>query len=76
MDTNLLNRIISDPEVISGQPHIRGTRLSVYNVLRDLAAGRTVEDFLLSHPGMTAEDIYACLQFAAELVDIYYSKKT
>jgi uncharacterized protein (DUF433 family) len=75
MATDLLDRIVSDPNVIGGQPHIKGTRISVYNILKDLAAGRTIDDFLENHPDLEADDIFACLLFAAELVDIYYANQ-
>jgi uncharacterized protein (DUF433 family) len=41
-------------------------RISVYDVLSYLAAGMTTEQFLDDFPYLTAEDVQACLAFAAE----------
>lgn len=49
-----------------GRPCIRGMRITVYDVLSYLAAGMTSEEILDDFPYLTAEDIQACLAFAAE----------
>ncbi|MBD0277630.1 MAG: DUF433 domain-containing protein [Bacteroidota bacterium] len=50
----------------SGQPCIRGTRITVYDVLSYLAAGDSVEEILHHFPMLTREDILACLAYAAD----------
>jgi uncharacterized protein (DUF433 family) len=50
----------------SGKPCIRGIRITVYDVLRWLAAGMSIEEILEDYPLLTKEDIYACLEYAAE----------
>ena len=50
----------------SGKPCIRGTRMSVTDVLEYLAGGMTEEEILAEFPDLTAEDIRACLAFAAD----------
>lgn len=50
----------------SGQPCIRGMRVTVYDVLSYLAAGDTIEEFLEHFPMLTREDVLACLAFAAD----------
>lgn len=65
----LLERIISDPRVLAGQPVLRGTRLSVAYILRLLASGATAEEILHEYEGLTREDIQACLLFAAETLE-------
>ena len=62
-------RITLDPAVMSGKPCIRGHRVTVANVLRQLANHRTREVILSSYPYLEPEDIDACLAYAAECVD-------
>ena len=49
-----------------GRPCIRGMRMTVFDVLSYLAAGMTAAEILDDFPYLTAEDIQACLAFAAE----------
>ena len=63
---DLLQRISIDPAVRFGKPCVRGTRLTVGDVLGVLAAGRTEAELLLDFPQLTHEDVLACLAFAAE----------
>ena len=50
----------------SGQPCVRGMRITVYDVLSYLAAGDTMEELLTHFPMLTREDILACLAYAAD----------
>lgn len=59
-------RITIEPGKRSGKPCIRGMRITVYDVLSYLAAGMTPAEILGDFPYLTAEDIQACLAFAAE----------
>ena len=59
------DRISVDPEVRSGKPCIKGTRITVYDVLEYLAGGMTESEVLGDFPDLKAEDIRACLAFAA-----------
>ena len=61
-----LSRITIDPEGRFGKPCIRGTRLTVGDVLSYLAAGMTEDNILAGFSQLTREDIRACLAFAAE----------
>ncbi len=58
--------ITIEPGKRSGKPCIRGTRMTVYDVLSYLAAGMTHQQLLEDFPYLTEEDILACLSFAAE----------
>ena len=49
-----------------GKPCIRGLRITVYDMLDYLASGMTPEQILADFPDLTAEDIRACLAFAAD----------
>jgi uncharacterized protein (DUF433 family) len=59
-------RIVIDPQVRSGKPCIRGTRITVYDILEYLAGGMSEAQILADFPSLTAEDIRAVLSFAAE----------
>jgi uncharacterized protein (DUF433 family) len=58
-------RISVDPSVRSGKPCIKGTRITVYDVLEYLAGGMTEDQILADFPDLTREDIRAALSFAA-----------
>ena len=66
---NLLDRIISSPDIAFGKPVIKGTRLAVAFLLGHLAAGDSTEDIIEAFPFLKKEDILACLQYAAQLLD-------
>jgi len=58
--------ITIEPGKRSGKPCIRGTRMTVTDVLEYLAGGMTQEELLKEFPDLTTEDIRACLAFAAD----------
>lgn len=58
-------RISIDPGVRSGKPCIKGTRITVYDVLEYLAGGMAEDEILADFPDLAREDIRACLGFAA-----------
>jgi uncharacterized protein (DUF433 family) len=58
-------RIIVNPGVRSGKPCIKGTRITVYDVLEYLAGGMTEAQLLSDFPDLATEDIRASLAFAA-----------
>lgn len=51
---------------MGGKPCIRAMRITVYDVLDDLASGMTEDEILADFPDLTREDIRACLAFAAD----------
>ncbi|MCM8748356.1 DUF433 domain-containing protein [Thermomicrobiaceae bacterium CFH 74404] len=61
-------RITVDPEVLMGKPVIRGTRLAVEFIIDLLSQGWSEEDILRNYPGVTIEDIRACLRYAQEVL--------
>ena len=65
----LMDRITMDPAIDHGKPVIRGTRLAVEFILELLAAGQSESDLLENYPGLTREDILACLDYAASLAE-------
>jgi len=63
---NYRDRISIDPEVRFGKPCVRGTRISVGDVLGFLATGMTPEAVVGEYSSLSLEDIRACLAYAAE----------
>jgi uncharacterized protein (DUF433 family) len=59
-------RVSIDPNIRFGKPCVKGTRLTVGEVLGHLASGATESELLASFPQLTHEDVLECLAFAAE----------
>lgn len=59
------SRITVTPGVRSGKPCVKGTRITVYDVLEYLAGGMREDEILADFPDLTLDDIRACLAFAA-----------
>jgi uncharacterized protein (DUF433 family) len=59
------DRITIDPAQRGGKPCIRGMRITVYDILKYLAAGMNEAEILNDFPDLTRENIRACLEFAA-----------
>lgn len=59
-------RIVVDPNIRFGKPVVRGTRITVGDVLGYLAGGMTETEFLAEFPQVSHEDVLACLGFAAD----------
>ena len=49
-----------------GKPCIKGTRISVYDVLGWMASGMSQEEVLLDYPELIKEQLQACLAYAAD----------
>jgi uncharacterized protein (DUF433 family) len=62
----LLDRITINPAIRSGKPIVRGTRITVADILEYMAGGMTQEEILADFPDLTADDIRAVLAFAAQ----------
>jgi len=63
----LLSRISIDPKVCFGKPCIRGHRLWVSLILDLLSSGWSTEQILDEYPGVTKEDVLACIAYGAEM---------
>ena len=59
-------RIEINPNIMFGKPVIKGTRITVEQILRKLAGGMTVEEIIADHPHLRKEDILAAQEFAAD----------
>lgn len=62
-----LDRITVDPEICLGQPTIRGMRITVSVILKQVASGMTKEEILKAYPELEEEDIVQALKYAAWL---------
>ena len=62
------SRISADPSVMMGKPCIKGTRITVELILRKLGAGRTFAELLGDYPQLSADDLRAALEFAANYI--------
>ena len=63
---NWQQHIVVDPVVLSGKPVVKGTRLAVEFVLGLLAQGWNEAEILRNYPGLTREQIPACVAYAQE----------
>jgi uncharacterized protein (DUF433 family) len=63
---NWQQHIVVDPAVLSGKPVVKGTRLAVEFVLGLLAQGWNEAEILRNYPGLTREQILACVAYAQE----------
>ncbi len=62
------DRIEIDPEILTGKPTIKGTRIAVELVVELLAQGYTVDQLLTQYDQLTNEDVQACLAYAADVL--------
>jgi uncharacterized protein (DUF433 family) len=59
---------VLDPEILVGKPTIKGTRLAVEFIIDLLAEGWSHADILSNYPGLTVEDIQACLSYVSVML--------
>jgi len=61
-------RIEVNPKILVGKPIIKGTRISVEQVLDLLSSGATVDDVVRDYPHVSRDDVLACVAFAADTI--------
>jgi uncharacterized protein (DUF433 family) len=64
----ITDRIELNPKVMLGKPVIRGTRITVELILRELSEGTNEREILEAYPKLTSEDIQAAIRYAADTV--------
>lgn len=69
----MYDRISIDPDICHGQACVKGTRIPVYQIVRMLANGDTIDDLLKEYPSLSKEDISACLDYTASLAEEHVS---
>jgi uncharacterized protein (DUF433 family) len=62
------DRITLDSGVLLGKPVVKGTRLAVEFIISLLAQGWSEAEILKNYPGLTREDILACLSYASTIL--------
>jgi uncharacterized protein (DUF433 family) len=62
-------RIVLDPAILAGKPVVRGTRLSVEFIIGLMADGWSEADILANYPGLTHDDVAACLGYARDVLN-------
>lgn len=60
--------IVKDPEILSGMPVFRGTRVPLQALFDSLEGGETLEEFLEGFPGVSREMAIAALEEARQLL--------
>jgi uncharacterized protein (DUF433 family) len=63
------DHIVEDPQIMVGQPVIRGTRIPVERILEHLATTPDFDDLFAAYPRLKIEDVQAALAFALEAVE-------
>jgi uncharacterized protein (DUF433 family) len=63
----MLERITFDPKILGGRACIRGMRISVANIVGQIAHGATIEEILAEFPYLEREDVQQALEYAAWL---------
>ena len=71
--TELLQRIVVDPQICFGKPTIRGHRIWVSLVLGYIAEGWSPEQVVEQYPGIEIDDVRACVAYGARLADVRFA---
>ena len=66
---NMLDRVTRDPQIMNGQPCLRGMRLTVRRVLEVMALHPDRQELLAEFPELEEEDFRQALTFAAASLD-------
>ena len=66
---NYEERIVKDPNIMTGKPIIKGTRIPVDLILKKLAQNISINEILKNFPRLTREDVQAAILYAEELVE-------
>ena len=66
-----LDRITVDPNICMGQPTIRGMRITVSFILKQMASGQTNQEVLEAYPELEMEDLKQAMEYAAWLAGEY-----
>ncbi|HVN07352.1 MAG TPA: DUF433 domain-containing protein [Patescibacteria group bacterium] len=74
MSTGSESVIVRDPDILSGQPVFRGTRVPFQALLDYLEGGDTLDEFLEQYPGVSREQAIAALEEAKALVLARFEK--
>ena len=62
------NMIVIDPQIMTGKPVVKGTRITVEHILEELSQGRTIDDLVAAHPRLSKQMVLAALDYAAKVL--------
>ena len=62
-------RIVTSTDICGGRPRVKGTRVTVADLLAALAAGDTIDELVNDLPYISREDVLAALKYAASNLD-------
>lgn len=65
---NWKDRITIDPHILTGKPVVKGTRIAVEFVVELLSEGWSEQQILDNYPGLSHEDVLACLRYASDVL--------
>lgn len=65
----MFDRIASDPAILAGKPHVRGTRISVEMILEWLASGGTTTEIVEAYPHLALADVEQAVRYAARFIE-------
>jgi uncharacterized protein (DUF433 family) len=68
MRKEIFSRIVCDPDILTGKPVIKGTRISVEFLLELLSNNWTHQEIIDNYPSITKEDILAALEYSLSLL--------
>ena len=57
-----------NPKIMMGKPIIKGTRITVEQILENLSESNSIDEVLQAHPHLTKEQVHAALSFAAQSI--------
>jgi uncharacterized protein (DUF433 family) len=72
MSVQAIDRIESNPDILSGQPVIKGVRLPVYLIVEAIVEGDSIEEPKSAYPFLDRADIQQTLRFAARMSQVEY----
>ncbi|HPB34237.1 MAG TPA: DUF433 domain-containing protein [Caldisericia bacterium] len=64
-----MRRIEVNPEILSGKPVIKGTRITVYVILNLLSEGYSINEIIEFYPDLTREDILECIKYTSKVIE-------
>jgi uncharacterized protein (DUF433 family) len=67
--SSMFDRITFDHEIMDGRACIRGMRIPVSVIVRQIAYGATVDEILAGYPDLEPDDVQQAIQYAAWLTE-------
>lgn len=64
-----MNRIELNPDIMTGKPVIRGTRITVDLILKLLSQGQSSDEIIEAYPYISKGDILECIKYATNLME-------